>query len=192
MNEPRATVPGRNPLDRQTAQRGHMEFSIGGDTPLLDPSSDDIEAGLSSLTGEGDSFAILAESPMTYIQTSGSATSGFVLEYQTDSLDQHFRSTSHQLPLHQVIEAFQRYRACDPAWREVTTWEREDLSAEVVGGAAFLADGLALARRKGRQEGVEIGIMVVLPVVLLGHAVQKADLFAAFGLLWRAERDMQR
>ena len=107
-----------------------MEFSIGGDTPVLDPSSDDIESGLSSLTGEGDSFAILAESPMTYIQTSGSPTTGFVLEYQIDSLDQHFRSASQQLPLHQVIEAFERYRTRDPAWREVTSWEREELSTE--------------------------------------------------------------
>jgi hypothetical protein len=106
-----------------------VEFSVGGDAPILNPSIDQIEAGLRSLAGDGDSFAILAQSQMTYIQTSGSPTSGFGLEYQVESLDQHFRSSSHELPLHTVVEAFRLYASSDERWRDVASWERDDISS---------------------------------------------------------------
>jgi hypothetical protein len=83
-----------------------VEFSVGGDAPILNPSIDQIEAGLRSLAGDGDSFA-----------------------NQVESLDQHFRSSSHELPLHTVVEAFRLYASSDERWRDATSWKRDDLSS---------------------------------------------------------------
>ena len=111
---------------------------------------------LASLTGEGDSFAILSRDEMTYIQTSGGKATGFVLEYQAGSPDQHFHSAETDLDLEAVTRAFERYAADDPSWRSVATWLQDTssegsgripLPALVLVGIAIL--GLAIWMMRG-------------------------------------------
>ena len=64
----------------------------------------------------------------------------------------------------------------------------DDLAAEGLRGLAFLADGLALARGEVGEEGVEVGVAAVLPVELLGDAVEEAHLRARLGLLFACRR----
>lgn len=67
-----------------------MELILNGDT-LTEPVTDElISRSVSSLTGEGDSFAILAKAPEVYMQTSGGPSQGFVLEYRNGSEDEHY------------------------------------------------------------------------------------------------------
>jgi hypothetical protein len=134
-----------------------MDFSINGGASIEDPTPQDITTGLASLTGTGDSFAILASSEMTYLQASGGPSHGFVIEYQVDSLDQHYQSVSNSLPLSTVTTAFQRYAVSDPSWKSVTGWQHLDLSGASsfppVMGLVVLALGLAAASRWLRRPG---------------------------------------
>ena len=67
-----------------------------------------------------------------------------------------------------------------------------DRAAETSGALAFLADGLALARRERGEEGVEIFVIVVFPVELLGLTAQQTHAFARPGLFFGTEGHMQR
>ena len=75
---------------------------------------------------------------------------------------------------------------------DLVSGEPHDLAAETLRRGAFLADVFTLSRRQGRQERIKIGIVRVLPVKLLGDAVQQPDLGPDLGLLRRAEGDVQR
>ncbi len=104
-----------------------MELTVGGRPAIQDPSDYQIVDSLQWLGASSDTFAILSKTEMTYIQTAGTFDDGFVLEYQLGSIDQHFRSESDSLPLETVSEAFLLYAAGDPAWQQVTSWQKEDL-----------------------------------------------------------------
>ncbi len=105
-----------------------MELSTGTGQQFSDPTPAEIAGVLASLPGGEDSFAILEQDDMVYIQTAGGASeAGFVLEYQEGSLERHYRSTNDELPLETVTRAFQLYAARNPAWKSLTSWEQEDL-----------------------------------------------------------------
>src|SRR3546814_15723855 len=55
--------------------------------------------------------------------------------------------------------------------------------------AALLLDGLALARGEGREEGIEVGVAVVQPVVLHTEERQTAEVAGALGLPLRCKRE---
>jgi hypothetical protein len=50
-----------------------------------------------------------------------------VLEYQVDSLDNHFRAVNDPLTMEAVIRAFQKYARGDESWRFGFRWERMEL-----------------------------------------------------------------
>jgi hypothetical protein len=102
-----------------------MDLETGTGRTIANPSESQIAEALAALPGGDDSFAILARDELTYIQTAGSPSEGFLLEYQAGSLDQHHRSTENTLPLSTVTNAFQRYAAEDPSWRSLVTWQRD-------------------------------------------------------------------
>lgn len=89
---------------------------------LRNPDARGITDSLAAVQG----FAILSKDEMTYIQTSGSATSGFVLEYQEGDTDQHYRCPD-TLSLPQVTKAFLSYAQGTDSWKTALNWEKEDL-----------------------------------------------------------------
>ena len=103
-----------------------MNLETNTGRKLADPSASQIADELAALPG-GDSFAILSRDELTYVQAAGARTEGFVLEYQTGSIDQHYRSTDSNLPLSTVTDVFQRYAAEDDSWQSRTAWRRDDL-----------------------------------------------------------------
>jgi len=93
------------------------------DTAFDDPDPETVAKILASLDGDRQVLATLARSELTYVQVSGSVQTGFVLEYQEGSLDQHHRSRVVNLPLDRVTDVFQRYARGDGSWRQGVHWE---------------------------------------------------------------------
>lgn len=102
-----------------------MELVVNG-TVAASPVNDELlEQSILSLTGEGDSFVILSRNDMTYMQTSGDPKNGFILEYQEESVDQHYSCTDGDLSASQVVQAFQWYLSGDGRWKTDLKWENE-------------------------------------------------------------------
>lgn len=72
-----------------------------------------ITRSIHSLTGDGDSFAILAKASEKYMQTSGGPSLGFVLEYRNGSEDEHYSCSNSKLTANEVIRAMRSYLADD-------------------------------------------------------------------------------
>jgi len=94
------------------------------DTGFDDPDAATIAKVLASLDGGRHVLATLGHSELVYLQASGSVQTGFALEYQEGSLEQHYRSRNPDLPLAQVTEIFQEYARGDGSWRVGIEWER--------------------------------------------------------------------
>ncbi|NNM00941.1 MAG: hypothetical protein HKO62_09345 [Gammaproteobacteria bacterium] len=105
-----------------------MELTVNGTVQEGGVSDEAIAEAIQSLTGDVDSFAILAASEMSYIQTAGDPGTGFDLEYQNGSLKEHYYCTSGPLTAKQVVDAFQRYAKGDDRWQKDLGWKREDLA----------------------------------------------------------------
>ena len=76
-----------------------MRLEINGNLLSKNPDDQTIAQAHQNLMEEGDPFAILSKTEMTYIQTAGGSEEGFVLEYQDGSLDRHFRCSDEQLDI---------------------------------------------------------------------------------------------
>lgn len=100
----------------------HLELEDG--TVISSPSAEQIAEALASVDGERNSYAILSHTEMTYIQTSGAGDTGYVLEYQDESLRKHYRSQDEAVSLERVIRAFQQYAKGDDTWKRDFRWVR--------------------------------------------------------------------
>ena len=102
-----------------------MELVINGDT-VAEPVTDALIAqSINSLTGDGDSFAILAKASETYMQTSGGPSYGFILEYRNGSESEHYSCSNNELTADEVIWAFQSYFADDGQWETKLEWQTQ-------------------------------------------------------------------
>jgi hypothetical protein len=111
----------------------------------ISPDDDAIDEVLRSLDAKDNLFAILATDDMNYMQTSGSAETGFVLEYQAGSMDQHFLASDAQISVEEVAEAFKSYLRQNDQWKSGFDWEKQDLAAKDGGCASVLAFTLVLS-----------------------------------------------
>jgi hypothetical protein len=124
-----------------------MDLTTGAGVAVSDPSAAQIAEVLAALPGGMDSFAILAESELSYMQAAGGPTDGFVLEYQAGSIEQHYWSARDDLPLSTVTQAFQLYATGDESWQQLATWEKKEISGSPLGVVpiALLAVALVAA-----------------------------------------------
>ena len=100
------------------ARNGAMVLDVCGAHKIKNPTDEQIRIELGNLnTRNGDSFAILGPSEMTYIQVGGDRSVGFHLEYQEGSVDAHFQATNEKITLDQVVDAFIAYRHGTTGWR---------------------------------------------------------------------------
>jgi hypothetical protein len=86
---------------------------------VSDPSAEDIAQ---ALPVEG--FAILSESTdaMSYMQFA-KGTRRHQLEYQQDSIHNHFEATDTDLTIERIIGVFQKYASGDQSWRDDVCWK---------------------------------------------------------------------
>jgi hypothetical protein len=101
------------------------------DTAYDTPDSAIISSVLAGLDGKRNLVATLARDEGTYLQASGSATSGFTLIYQEGSLERRYRSAGPLLPLPRVTQAFHQYFRGEPGWRDGLRWEADHEKLEV-------------------------------------------------------------
>jgi len=83
----------------------------------------DIAACLQKLDEENLTFAIMSERDAHFIQTFGTPSQGYILEYQDGGLDQHFRSTKENLTIAEVIRTFQDYATGSSTWKAELKWK---------------------------------------------------------------------
>lgn len=127
-----------------------MQLSINGDVSDQPISTDLIAETVRLLADKGDFFLVLAKDEMTYIQISGSAESGFALEYQDGSIEEHYSCTDAPLNTDQIVETLRRYFSNHDRWKSEFGWEKEDLGSSTaqanVGTRTILSVlGLAVA-----------------------------------------------
>lgn len=99
-----------------------MKLELENGRTTTAPDDETITTALTSLRG----FAILSQDEMTYMQTSGSAKDGFVLEYQDGDTECHFRCPA-VLSLPQVTRAFLSYANGTDDWKAGFEWVSEEI-----------------------------------------------------------------
>jgi hypothetical protein len=107
-----------------------MELKLSNGRTLRRPGPSQIETALAA-AGSDNGFVILSRDAFNYIQASGDTANGFYVEYQSGSLEKHYRSTKSTIPLETVVEMFKAYAAKDQRWWHLTTWEKHEVLAAV-------------------------------------------------------------
>ena len=103
-----------------------MKLEIENESPVQDPTVEDIEAGIQKVDGKQNGFAILSLDDMTYLQVAGGTSAGFLMEYQNGSLDEHYK-TSEDVSAEKVIEAFKVFSQGETSWHDQFKWDKEEL-----------------------------------------------------------------
>lgn len=125
-----------------------MKLEINGESVSHQATPALIAGSVEKLKDSKDAFAILSKDQMTYIQFSINHKTGFIMEYQDGSIENHYRSVEFQLSPKVVTDTFVSYLASDDRWRKAVAWEKIDLS-------------------KGSLEDSKMVLYVVIGVVLL-------------------------
>lgn len=103
----------------------HLRLSLENWTVIDKPTPEQIAEALSSLTTEGNSFAILERTDSTYLQTGLQTTGEYVVEYQDGSLDKHYEAITEDP--RQVVAAFQAYATGSDNWKREFEWQKLEL-----------------------------------------------------------------
>jgi hypothetical protein len=103
-----------------------MQLILESGKTIQNPSDEEIARSLPA-----EEFAILSDGPdsHTYLQVGERKEPPWdlMLEYQIDSLDNHFRAIDKPLSMEAVILAFQKYARDDVSWTSDFHWERMEL-----------------------------------------------------------------
>ena len=99
-----------------------MKLELENVPAVVNVDADAIMSSLAAVRG----FAILSRDEMAYIQTSGSAREGFMLEYQDGDTNRRYRCLD-ELSLGQVTQAFLSYADGTDAWKTSFRWDKEDI-----------------------------------------------------------------
>jgi hypothetical protein len=103
-----------------------MQLILESGTTIENPSDEDIARSLPA-----EEFAILSDGhdSHTYLQVGecNEPPWDLMVEYQVDSLANHFRAVNTPLTKEAVIIAFQKYARGDASWRSDFQWERMEL-----------------------------------------------------------------
>src|SRR5438552_3701540 len=102
------------------AKGNRMQLTVEANRLIESPSDEEI-ANLLPAT----KFAVISDGPDsgTYMQFSKSRKYGIELEYQIDSLENHFKASDASLAIERVITAFQKYAKGDDSWKTGFQWK---------------------------------------------------------------------
>lgn len=98
-----------------------MQLETGSGSSVSSPSLEEIDAALAACFDD-DAFVILSQDEQIYLQTTGTAASGFLVEYRDGSEVAHFQSAGANVPLASTQEIFRLYAKGDSAWRDKLSW----------------------------------------------------------------------
>jgi hypothetical protein len=105
-----------------------MRLELEDGAVFEQPSEDDIDQALDTLVRNDNSYAILSQDEMTYIQASVSPDADYDLEYQAGDTEHHYR-VSEPVLHSKVVAAFKHYAQNDPAWKTEYNWERQTIGS---------------------------------------------------------------
>lgn len=103
-----------------------MRIELESGPPIDDPTPENIDQVLRSLSIPDNSHAILERQPSCYIQAAVHDDGSFLLEHQDGSLDHHYR-VPRPVSREDVIAAFQSYLRQDGQWQSRFEWEAVDV-----------------------------------------------------------------
>ncbi|MFL5245404.1 MAG: hypothetical protein ACJ8FY_25185 [Gemmataceae bacterium] len=128
-----------------------MELKLESGPILINPSIEEIA---NVLPFEG--FAIISENleSMSFMQFCKSRKKGLALEYQVDSLENHFTATSVSLTMEGIVLAFQKYAQGDASWRSDFQWQQWE-KINLKGRETILSPGWAEKFRKNPPRVIE-------------------------------------
>jgi hypothetical protein len=103
-------------------------LQIGSERTLTNPTLDDIETVITTLSPSDDSFLILGKgaSGLNYIQAYLNGDGRWSLEYQDGHIEQHF-GLADSVKTGSVVRAFLSYARCEEAWKNEFNWHKIDL-----------------------------------------------------------------
>jgi hypothetical protein len=103
-----------------------MKLSLSSGEEVVNPADDAIRAALQALDvqRDGEGFAILGVTEMTYVQVSGDAARGFDLEYQDGAVAQHYRALRQDYTLDEIVAVFADYRDGTIDWSQYGEFEK--------------------------------------------------------------------
>ena len=100
-----------------------MQLFLESGVIIENPSDEEIAGSLPA-----EEFGIISDGPdsFTYLQFAESKVPPWdlILEYQVDSLDNHFRAVNAALTIEDITTAFQKYANGDGSWKTDFQWER--------------------------------------------------------------------
>jgi hypothetical protein len=100
-----------------------MRLQLENWTIIDNPTAAQIEVALQTL-GDGNSFAVLEQKRLKFMQTRYRPESGFILEYKDDSPAGHYHCAKTDLGLADIIKAFQSYADGRVDWKSGFQWLR--------------------------------------------------------------------
>jgi hypothetical protein len=100
-------------------------LEIEGKQKILDPSPEQINEAIRSITPSDDSFVILQKGAdgLTYMQAFLDDDSSWTLEYQDGHLDKHFQAST-KLSAEGAIGLFLDFGKGDERWRTSVNWDK--------------------------------------------------------------------
>lgn len=102
-------------------RRENLELTLESGRTITNPSDEEIARLVPA-----EEFAILSDGPdsSTYLQFAKEQPWNLMLEYQVDSLGNHFRAADAELTMHRIVAAFQKYAKGDASWKSDFQWEQ--------------------------------------------------------------------
>jgi len=109
-----------------SSEEASVTLQMNSGREVVNPSDSQLREALAGLDvqRDGDGFAILERSQMTYLQVSGDSRIGFDMEYQEGDTDHHYRATRDDLSLEEVVDALAAYSDGRAEWWKTQDWEK--------------------------------------------------------------------
>jgi hypothetical protein len=104
------------------ARMPHLRIVLEDWTVIDNPSADNIEAALNSLHADGNAFAILEVTDMTFMQVLLQPEGTYVIEHRAGAAHRHYQAVTRDLG--SVVNAFQAYAAGDDSWQGAFGWRK--------------------------------------------------------------------
>lgn len=98
-----------------------MRLTTEQEGDIVEPSAPQVERALDRLALPGNGYAILAAADQTYIQTSGSRSAGYIVEYRNGSEAEHYSSKRRDISHREMVQLFLAYHSRGN-WRAPVEW----------------------------------------------------------------------
>jgi hypothetical protein len=144
-------------MKTNSSKRRKYHLQVCPGDSIQGPSAEEIETAIRSLPGGVPSFVILSKKKYEFMQTSGSVSEGFEIQYEEFSRDGLWEHGSRELPAEVVVRLVQLYASDDDRWRTELPWKRVSRAESDRRAAQALQENEATLPREGVIRGLAKG-----------------------------------